>query len=71
MTLQGANVILNRLFAMVWDDLVLGLNASISRTKEPNKPRPKPGLEGVNPGVESCKSFGMIVEAGGGRGGST
>ncbi len=29
-----------------------------------------PGLEWVNPGIELCKSFGMIVEAGGGRGGS-
>jgi hypothetical protein len=24
-------------------------------------------LKGLNPGIELCKSFGMIVEVGGGR----
>jgi hypothetical protein len=33
--------------------------------------RVQPGLEGVNPGVELCKSFGMLVEIGGGGAGQS
>src|SRR6267142_4461858 len=68
LTLQTTNVTLNRLFAMAWRRHRPWLQGPrCQRTKEPKRPR-LAGVGRVNPGVELCKSFGMLVDGGGGRG---